>query len=177
MAAVALGGAAGAAVTLEDDGFFGGVELEALRLGGEVFGVVRHKGGAHAAFGDFQDFVGEDGGTLPDLDDVAGLDGLGGLGVGAGDLDFVAVAGVGGVAPGLEHPDRPEVFVYSNAIHSGRRLPIRSAMTVLIGRRAACASASILASRCAGAGFGATNPAAAEPSSQAPASRSLSTIS
>ena len=110
---VLLGRASQAAVPLQEEGLDGSPELFEFRLRGQVFGIFGNKPGAHALPDVRLYLIRVEDRILADLDDFPFLDRPGRFGIDAGDLDFPALAGIGGFGSGLENPDRPELFVYS----------------------------------------------------------------
>ena len=89
------------------------MELVELALRREILRELRDLLRAHALLGYLQHLECVQRYALADGDGVADLDGLGRLGGGAVELDFIAVAGLCGLAAGLVQADGPYVFVNS----------------------------------------------------------------
>ena len=70
------------------------------------------------------------------LDDkaLADLDIPGRLGIRPVDLDLIALAGLGSLRPRLEDTDGPEIFVYSDAVHSEKGLVQNRSFIILSGQ-------------------------------------------
>ena len=115
--AVLLGGAAGSPVAGKEKGLYRRPEFFQLCGRGDVLGKLRHQFSAYAMLGGLHHLIDIGNGAFAHMQDIARLNGFGRLGIYVVQLHLPALAGIGGLAAGLEGPDGPEVFVYSDFGH------------------------------------------------------------